>query len=168
MLDRFSKREKLFLLAGFLIVGLTLYYLLLFSPLREETANSRQQLENLEREYEDYLSQIEDIPRLEEELEELEEEVGIADEAEGPDRKENVLDFLDEGLARHDLNLRSYSPESAEDGDFVHLQLAGSYHGLLDFIGRSYEHYPRLKAEEMYINMEENVLEIEILLFLED
>ncbi len=168
MLERFSRREKILLLVGLLLVFIGLYYFFLYQPLAREISSLEEEKQRLELEYEQSLNLVTELPELEEELESLQKQAGEADTTARVESPEEILGFLAEGVSEEEVKLNSYYPESGEDGLYINLEIEGSYHALLDFILRTYSWNSRLAVESMYAHNSEDSLEIELELFFEN
>ncbi len=159
-----TRREKILLFIGLLVIMLGGYYYFLYSPMSARQDQVREEVEALEQEYQLALERIQRIPELEETLEELKEEREIVLTA-GVREPEEIVAVLNTFSQQTGINLTSFDRGGAEDGHAFDLSVQGSYISVLEFITLIDDWDYRLEIEDFDLASEENELHIDFSFF---
>lgn len=154
-----TRREKILIFLGLLMVVAGVYYYLFYLPIQEDQDQVRQQVESLQQEYEIALEQIQEIPELEEKLEDLREEREEILEA-GIREPEEILAVINRFSTSTGITINSYAKGDVEDGHSFQLDIEGSYIPLLEFISLLDNWDYRLEIEDFSLAAEEGEIDV--------
>lgn len=159
-----SRREKIFLFIGLVLVVAGVYYYLFYIPMQEEIEQLEQDVTSLEQEYEIALEQIDQIPELEEELAELREEREEILEA-GIRHPEEIVAVINTFTSRTGVVINNYSKGDAEDGHSFQLGVEGTYISILEFIKMLDNWDYRLEIEDFSLGAEDGKIDMDFSIF---
>ena len=163
MLDKLSRREKIILLIGLVVLVLGLYYLLLYQPLEDRKNALKQEINNLELEQEQALAKLRQISELEEELEALEREEPEINYF-NITTKEEFLLLLYNKLEEENIKIISYNSSPGEELITLNLSLEGDYFSFLNFMEEIFaDNYP-VEISNLNIQRNDNNLDINLVI----
>jgi len=159
-----TRREKILLTVGLVLLVLGGYYYFLHQPMMERQEDLEIELEALEQEYETALDQIDQIPELEDELAELQEEreeildVGIKE-------PEEIVAVLNTFSRQTGITINSYSKGEVDGGHSFTLGVEGTYIPILEFVSMVDNWDYRLETEDFSLNADDGEIDMEFSFF---
>ena len=159
-----TRREKILLTVGLILVVLGGYYYFLHLPMEERQEDLEMELEALEQEYETGLEQIAEIPELEDRLEEMREEREQVIDA-GIKEPEEIVAVLNTFSRQTGININSFNRGDAEAGHSFSLSIEGSYFPWLEFIRMVDNWDYRLETEQFSLSSDDGEIDVQLSFF---
>ncbi|MFW5984955.1 MAG: type II secretion system protein GspM [Halanaerobiaceae bacterium] len=145
MFSNLSTREKVIIVLGLMVVGITVFWFYYYVPIEEEIADLETQLNNKNNEVMQTTHRINQIPDMEDELAEIERK-----RKEYKEKEKSVSDlliFFNNLAVDYNLKLEGFNPQREEESITLNLELAGDYRQISEMFVEARRNIDRLQLD---------------------